>query len=110
MAAKIKAGDEVIVLTGKDRGKRAVVRSFSPKQNKVVVEGVAMIKRHQKPTQTDPGGIKEREAAINVSNVALVDPSDSKACRVKFQIKEDGSKVRVSHRTGTAIPERDWRS
>ena len=110
MAAKIKAGDKVVVLTGRDKGKEGVVRSFIPKDNKVIVEGIAMVKRHQKPTQTDAGGIREKEAAIAASNVAIIDPSDNAACRVRFQINAEGAKVRVSHRTGTEIPEKDWRS
>lgn len=102
MAAKIKKGDRVVVLAGKDKGKQGAVTQVLPKENRVVVEGVNMVARHTKPTQADPqGGIKHKEAALHVSNVALVD-SNGKATRVGFKIEGD-KKVRVAKTTGEVI-------
>ncbi|AYV47219.1 50S ribosomal protein L24 [Caulobacter flavus] len=102
MAAKIKKGDRVVVLAGKDKGKQGAVTQVLPKENRVVVEGVNMVARHTKPTQADPqGGIKHKEAALHVSNVAVVD-SNGKATRVGFKIEGD-KKVRVAKTTGEVI-------
>ncbi|MBP5857164.1 50S ribosomal protein L24 [Marivibrio halodurans] len=103
MAAKIKKGDTVVVLTGRDKGKEGEVLSVRPKDNKVVVQGVAMAKRHQRPSQTSQGGIVEQEMAIDISNVALLDPKDKKPTRVGFKVLNDGRKVRVSKRSGEEI-------
>ncbi len=104
MAAKIKKGDRVVVLTGRDKGKQGEVLRSMPKDNRVVVAGVNLVKRHQRPTQTNPqGGIVEQTAPIDVSNVALLDPKDGKPCRVGFKALEDGRKVRVSRRSGEVI-------
>ena len=103
MAAKIKKGDTVVVLTGRDKGKEGEVLSVRPKENKVVVQGVAVAKRHQRPSQTSQGGIVEQEMAIDLSNVALLDPKDKKPTRVGFKVLNDGRKVRVSKRSGEEI-------
>ena len=101
---KIKKGDTVEVLTGKDKGKRGEVLRALPEDNKVVVEGVAMVKRHMKPNAANQqGGIVEHEAAIDASNVALIDPKTDKPTRVGYLIKEDGTKVRVSKKSGAEL-------
>ena len=102
MAMKIKKGDQVIVITGRDKGKTGEVIKSMPKENKVVVQGINLVKRHTKPTQESAGGIISKEAPIHVSNVALIDPKDGKATRVGFKV-EDGKKVRVSKRSGEVI-------
>ena len=102
MAAKIRKGDTVIVLAGKDRTREGQVLSVSPKDDKVVVQGVNMIKRHTRPSQTSAGGIIEREAPIHVSNVAVKDPSTGKPTRVGFEVR-DGKKVRVAKGSGEVI-------
>ena len=102
MAAKIKKGDRVVVLAGKDKGKQGAVTQVLPKENRVLVPGVHRVQRHTKATQADPqGGIKSKEAALHVSNVALVD-SNGKATRVGFKIEGD-KKVRVAKTTGEVI-------
>ncbi|MFC6119248.1 50S ribosomal protein L24 [Macrococcoides bohemicum] len=99
----IKKGDKVIVITGKDKGKTGTVIEALPKKDRVVVEGVNIVKKHQKPTQMNPeGGIVEFEAAIHVSNVMLIDPKTNKPTRVGTKI-EDGKKVRVAKRSGEII-------
>ncbi len=103
MSMKIKKGDKVIVITGKDKGKTGEVTKVMPKDNKVVVAGVNMAKRHQKPSQENAGGIIEKEMPIHVSNVALVDPKSGKATRVAMRIEEGGRKVRVAKRSGDVI-------
>ena len=102
MAAKIKSGDRVIVLTGKDKGKTGRVTKVMPKDERVLVEGVNMVQRHTKPSQADPqGGIKHKEASLHVSNVSLVD-SAGKATRVGFRMEGD-KKVRFAKTTGDVI-------
>lgn len=103
MAAKIKKGDTVIVLTGKDKGKQGEVLSVKPADAKAVVQGVNMVKRHTKPTQFQAGGIVEKEAAIAISNIAIVDPKEGKATRVGFKTLEDGKKVRVAKLSGEVL-------
>lgn len=103
MAAKIKKGDNVIVLTGKDKGKTGEVLSVKPAEAKAVVQGINMVKRHTKPTQFQAGGIVEKEAAIAISNIAVVDPKEGKATRVGFKTLEDGKKVRVAKLSGEVI-------
>ena len=102
MAAKIKEGDKVVVLTGKDRGAEGEVIDVMPKADRVVVRGVNLIKKHQRQTPSQEGGIMTREAPIHVSNVALKDPSTGKPTRVGFKI-EDGKKVRVAKASGEVI-------
>ena len=102
MAAKIKTGDTVIVLAGKDRGLEGQVSKVMPKAGKCLVGGVNRIKRHTRPSQTSAGGIIEREAPIDLSNVALKDPKDGKPTRVGFDVR-DGKKVRIAKRSGEVI-------
>ena len=96
MSSKIKKGDNVMVMTGKDKGKTGEVLSVLPAKERLLVRGVNIVKRHTKPRQTAPGGIIERENAIHISNVALVDPTSNKATKIGFRILEDGRKVRFS--------------
>ncbi|MBQ9090014.1 MAG: 50S ribosomal protein L24 [Alphaproteobacteria bacterium] len=103
MAMKIKKGDQVIVITGRDKGKTGEVVKSMPKENKVVVQGINMVKRHTKPTQESAGGIVSKESPIHVSNVALIDPKSGKATRVGFKVEKDGQKVRVAKRSGEVI-------
>jgi len=101
---KIRSGDRVVVLAGKDKGKEGTVKRAIPKADKVVVEGINVAKRHRKPTKAmDQGGIVDLEMPIHISNVALLDP-DGKATRVGFRVEADGTKVRVSKRTGVDLP------
>jgi large subunit ribosomal protein L24 len=102
MAAKIKKGDRVVVLAGKDKGKQGQVLQVMPKEERVIVEGLNMVQRHTKPTQFDPqGGIKHKEAPLHVSNVACVD-SNGKPTRVGFR-EEGDKKVRFAKTTGEVI-------
>ena len=99
----VKKSDKVKVITGKDKNKEGVVLAAFPKNDKVVVEGVNVVKKHQKPSQTAPqGGIVEMEAPIHVSNVMVVDPSNGEATRVGYK-EVDGKKVRVSKKTGEVL-------
>lgn len=102
MAAKIKKGDKVVVLAGKDRGAEGEVIQVMPQDDRVVVRGINLIKKHQRQTQTEQGGIISREASIHISNVALKDPSSGKATRVGFKI-DDGKKVRIAKASGEVI-------
>lgn len=104
MAAKIKKGDRVQVLSGRDKGKRGEVIAVMPTDNRALVQGVNMVKRHQKPQGLNqPGGIVEKEAPIHLSNIALVDPSSDKPTRVGFRVLEDGRKVRVARPSGEVL-------
>ncbi len=103
MAAKIKKGDRVIVLAGKDRGKEGDVLSVHPQEDRVIVQGVNLIKRHTKQTPTTQGGIVTREAKLHISNVALADPKDGKATRVGFKTGDDGKKVRFAKKSGEVL-------
>ena len=101
---KIRKDDEVIVLTGRDKGKRGAVLRIITKTDRVLVEGVNVTKRHVKPTQAEPqGGIVEREAPIHISNVALIDPENDRPTRVRYKTLQDGRKVRVAARSGEVI-------
>ena len=103
MAAKIKKGDKVIVLTGKDAGKEGEVTSIVTKSNRAFVSGVNMVSRHQRPTQMSAGGIIKKEAAIDLSNLAIVDPKEGGATRVGFKTLEDGKKVRFAKKSGEVL-------
>ena len=104
MAAKIKKGDYVVVIAGKDKGQKGEVLKVFPRESRVVVKGVKMVKRHIRPSQADPeGGIKQFEAPIHVSNVAHIDPKDNMATRVGFKTLKDGQKVRVTKKSGEVI-------
>ncbi len=100
---KIKKGDHVIVLAGKDKGKHGEVLKVMPKDNRVIVQGVNMVRRHQRQTANQEGGIITKEAPIHISNLALEDPKDGKATRVGFKILNDGRKVRYAKRSGEVI-------
>ncbi len=100
---KIKKGDRVKVITGGSKGKVGDVLRVLPKEQRVVVSGVNMIKRHTKPSRTESGGIIEREATIHVSNVALLDPKSEKPTKVGFRFLEDGRKVRFARASGETI-------
>ena len=102
-AAKIRKGDTVVILSGKDKGKTGEVVRSLPKASKVVVSGVNIAARHRKATQTNPqGGIERKEAPLHVSNVAVADPKSGKATRVRFETR-DGKKVRVAAKSGELI-------
>jgi large subunit ribosomal protein L24 len=104
MAAKIKKGDRVQVLAGRDKGKRGDVIRVVPEENRAFVQGVNMVKRHQKPQGMGrPGGIVEKEGPIDISNLALLDPKSDKPTRVGFKVLEDGRKVRVAKTSGEVI-------
>jgi large subunit ribosomal protein L24 len=100
---KIKKGDHVVVITGKDKGKKGEVLKILPSENRAIVKGVAMVRRHQRQTTTQDGGIISKEAAIHISNLALEDPKDGKPTRVGFKFLKDGRKVRVARRSGEVI-------
>ena len=100
---RVKRGDQVIVLTGRDKGKTGEVLRVDRDRSRVLVQGVNMMKRHQRPTQTSPGGINEFEASIHVSNVALIDPDTRKPTRVGYKTLGDGRKVRFAKRSGEII-------
>jgi len=100
----VKKDDTVIVITGKDKGKKGRIIAAFPRENRVLVEGVNMMKKHAKPSQQNPqGGILEQEAPIHVSNVMLVDPKTGKATRVGYKTLENGKKVRVAKKSGEVI-------
>lgn len=104
MAAKIKKGDTVQLLTGKDKGKRGEVLRVLPEDGRAVVQGLNMVKRHTKPKgMGQAGGIVEKEASINLSNLSLIDPKSDKPTRVGFKVLEDGKKVRVAKASGEVI-------
>lgn len=104
MAAKIKKGDHVVVIAGKDKGRKGEVLKVFPKESRIVVKGIKMVKRHVRPSQADPeGGIKQFEAPIHVSNVAHLDPKEGKPTRVGFKTLKDGKKVRVTKKSGEVI-------
>jgi large subunit ribosomal protein L24 len=100
---KIRRGDHVVVITGKDKGKKGEVLKVIPAENRAIVKGIAMIKRHQRQTATQDGGIISKEAAIHISNLALEDPKDGKPTRVGYKFLKDGRKVRFAKRSGEVI-------
>ena len=103
---KIKKGDHVIVIAGRDKGKHGEVVEMLPKENRAVVRGVNVVRRHQKQTAALEGGIISKEAPIHISNLALEDPKDGKPTRIGFKFLDDGKKVRFAKRSGEVIPER----
>ena len=103
MAAKIKKGDKVVVLAGRDKGRSGEVLQVVPKEERALVRGVNMIKRHQRQSMNQEGGIISKEAPIHLSNLAIADPKDGKASRVGFKILDDGRKVRFAKRSGELI-------
>jgi large subunit ribosomal protein L24 len=103
MAAKIKKGDKVVVLTGRDKGRSGEVIRVIPKESRAVVRGVNVVKRHQRQTMKEEGGIVSKEASVHLSNLALADPQDGKPTRIGFKVLDDGRKVRVAKRSGELI-------
>ena len=100
---RIKRGDRVVVISGRDRGRQGEVLRVLRKEDRLIVQGVNVVKRHQRPTAGHPGGIIDKEAAIHVSNVAHVDPTSSKPTRVGYKTLDDGRKVRFAKRSGEII-------
>lgn len=100
---KLRKGDRVVVLTGRDKGKRGEILKMLPKEGRAIVQGVNMIKRHQRQTPNQEGGIIVKEAPINISNLALEDPKDGAPTRVGLKILDDGRKVRFAKRSGEII-------
>ncbi|WP_075216593.1 50S ribosomal protein L24 [Mongoliimonas terrestris] len=103
MAAKIKKGDKVVVLTGKDKGKTGEVVEVRPTEERAVVRGINIVRKHTRQSAQSEGGIIAKEAAIHLSNIAIADPKDGKATRVGFKLLDDGRKVRVAKRSGETI-------
>ncbi|PYI50129.1 50S ribosomal protein L24 [Paenibacillus flagellatus] len=100
----VKKDDTVMVITGKDKGKKGRVIAAYPRENRVLVEGVNMVKKHQKPNQQNPqGGILNQEAPIHVSNVMLIDPKSGQPTRVGYKVLDNGTKVRIAKKSGEAI-------
>jgi len=103
MKFKIKKGDKVVVITGRDKGKSGEVLRVLREENRVIVQGVNMVKRHTRPGAGQAGGIVEKEAAIHVSNVAHIDPKSNQPTRVGYKVLEDGRKVRFARRSGEVL-------
>ena len=103
---KIKKGDHVIVIAGRDKGKHGEVVEMLPKEQRAIVRGVNVVRRHQKQTAAQEGGIISKEAPIHISNLALEDPKDGKPTRIGFKFLDGGTKVRFAKRSGEVIPER----
>ena len=103
MAAKIKKGDKVVVVAGRDKGKTGEVRSVIPAEDRAIVAGVNLVRRHTKQTAQTEGGILSKEAPIHLSNLAIADPKSGKPTRVGFKVLDDGRKVRVAKRSGDLI-------
>jgi large subunit ribosomal protein L24 len=103
MAAKIRKGDNVIVLSGRDRGRRGEVIQVMVAEGRALVRGIHMVKRHQRQSATQDGGIISKEASVHLSNLAVADPKDGKPTRVGFKFMADGKKVRVAKRSGAEI-------
>ena len=99
---KIKKGDQVVVTTGRDKGRRGEVVEVRRTENRVLVQGCNIVKRHTRATQTNPGGIINKEAPLHISNVSLIDPDSGKATRIGYEVK-DGKKIRIARRSGKAL-------
>ncbi|MFP6699858.1 MAG: 50S ribosomal protein L24 [Alphaproteobacteria bacterium] len=100
---KLKKGDDVVVVSGRDKGKTGSILRVLREDDRVLVDGVNMVKRHTRPSQAQPGGIVAKEAPIHISNVALADPKDGSATRVGYKFLEDGRKVRFAKQSGEVI-------
>ncbi|MCL4165039.1 UNVERIFIED_CONTAM: hypothetical protein GTU68_035439 [Idotea baltica] len=100
---KIRKGDKVVVLTGKDKGRTGEVLKILPKDNRALVQGINVVKRHQRQSQSQEAGIITKEAPIQISNLGYADPKDGKATKIGFKIMDDGRKVRVAKRSGEVI-------
>ena len=103
MAAKIRKGDKVIVLTGRDKGRTGEVIEVRPAEDRALVRGVNMVKRHQRQTAQQEGGIISKELPLHLSNIAIADPKDGKPTRVGFKVRDDGKKIRIAKRSGAEI-------
>jgi large subunit ribosomal protein L24 len=103
MAAKIRKGDKVIVLTGRDKGRKGEVLEVRPAEARALVRGINMVKRHQRQSASQEGGIISKESTIHLSNLAIADPKDGKPTRVGFKVMKDGNKVRIAKRSGVEI-------
>ena len=103
MAARIRKGDRVVVLSGRDKGRNGEVLKMLPAEGRAIVQGVNSVRRHQKQTQTQEGGIVSKELPVDLSNLALEDPKDGKPTRVGFKVLNDGKKVRFAKRSGEVI-------
>ena len=103
MVAKIKKGDRVLVMSGRDKGKAGEVMAVFPAEDRALVQGVNMVRRHQKQSAQSEGGIISRESKIHLSNLAIADPKDGKATRIGIRVGDDGSKVRFAKRSGEVI-------
>ena len=106
MGSKIKKGDQVVVLAGRDKGKKGEVIQVIPRESRALVRGVNVVRRHQRQSATQEGGIVSKEAPIHLSNIALEDPKDGKPTRVGFKTLADGRKVRFAKRSGEDIAEK----
>ncbi len=100
---KVKKGDHAVILTGRDKGKRGEIVKVLPAQSKVVIQGINLVRRHQKQSASQEGGIISKEAPIHVSNIAIEDPKDGEPTRVGYKILDDGRKVRFAKRSGELI-------
>ena len=103
MAAKIKKGDKVVVMAGRDKGKTGEVRQVMPAEGRAIVAGVNLVRRHTRPSAQSEGGIISKESPIHLSNLAITDPKTDKPTRIGFKILDDGRKVRVAKRSGDLI-------
>jgi large subunit ribosomal protein L24 len=103
MAAKIRKGDKVVVLAGRDRGRTGEVIEVRPSEDRALVRGVNMVKRHQRQTANQEGGIISKELPVHLSNLAIADPKDGKPTRVGFKVQSDGKKIRIAKRSGAEI-------
>ncbi len=103
MAAKIRKGDKVVVLAGRDKGRTGEVIAVQPSAGRALVRGVNVVKRHQKQSANQEGGIISKEAPIHLSNIAIADPKDGKPTRIGFKVQPDGKKIRIAKRSGAEI-------
>jgi large subunit ribosomal protein L24 len=103
MAAKIRKGDKVVVLAGRDKGRTGEVFEVRPAEGRALVRGINMVKRHQRQTAQQEGGIISKELPVHLSKIALADPKDGKPTRVGFKIRDDGTKIRIAKRSGAEI-------
>jgi len=103
MAAKIRKGDKVVVLAGRDKGRTGEVIEVRPAEDRALVRGVNMVKRHQRQTAQQEGGIISKELPVHLSNIAVADPKDGKPTRVGFKVRDDGTKIRIAKRSGAEI-------
>jgi large subunit ribosomal protein L24 len=103
MAAKIRKGDKVVVLTGRDKGRSGEVLEVRPDDGRALVRGINMVKRHQRQTANQEGGIISKEGTIHLSNLAVADPKSGKPTRIGFKLMKDGQRVRVAKRSGVEI-------